>query len=219
MLSRNVFLQNMLWSPFEWMQRHPVCDYPPVMSVRAWSRVVAAVLLAIPGDGVLAICSGGPPRQAPPRRGPAGNGYPVGDSPTSPSRRYEVGDYSAWWQANRDDILLTVKAPAEDPLEAYAKAGRASAPPDSVETLLGLLGYEGDFCTLVREIGLRRLRRNPRAGEALVAVLKDANALPQFRAWAACALGELEYRQAGTAEVTRLLNRNAPPNFKLPISP
>ena len=158
-------------------------------------------LLAAP-DPARAMCSGGPGRPRAPRS--RLREYPVDDNPAPiPSNnRYAVGDYSSWWQINRDDILLTVKSTASDPLEDYG--GKGAPQPDKVADLLSLVGYEGDFCTIVREIGLRRLRRHPKVGEALIGVLKDAKAPPQQRAWAACVLGDVKHKPAIPALVEAL---------------
>lgn len=137
----------------------------------AW---LALALLALPGEPLKAMCAGG--GGGPPRPGP------------SP---YAIGDYVAWWGINRDDILLTVKS-NPDPLQDYDQGPR----PDKVTDLLALVGFEGDFCSIVKEIGLKRLRRHPKIGETLAGILKDARALPPHRAWAACALGDLKVRRA-----------------------
>lgn len=166
-----------------------------------WIWLPLLALTAAP-EGARAMCSGGPGRP----RVPLGRlrEYPVDEvpAPSAPANRYAVGDYSGWWQINRDDILLSVKSTAGDPLEGYARKGQAQ--PDKVEDLLSLVGYEGDFCTIVREIGLRRLRRHPDVGATLIALLKDPKSLPQVRTWAAAVLGDVRHRPAIPALVEGL---------------
>lgn len=144
------------------------------------------LMLALPAGEVRAICGGGPPRQPPPGKTPPG--YPVG----TPDQRYQVADYERWWGINRDEILLSLKT-VEDPLARYDRKG---PPPDTVEALLALVGYEGDFCSIVKEIALRRLKRVPKVDEALVAVLEDSKRLAPERSWAAYASGDLKCRSA-----------------------
>ncbi len=156
----------------------------------AQSRLALILAGLCLGGQAWAICSGGPPRRPPPSR----PGYPVGSPgyPVGPDQRYQVAEYEIWWGINRDEILLSLKT-VEDPLARYE---RKAPPPDTVEALLPLVGYEGDFCAIVKEIALRRLKRVPKVDEALAGVLKNARASAPERAWAAYALGDLKCRGA-----------------------
>lgn len=79
-----------------------------------------------------------------------------------------------------------------DPLQEYDRGPQ----PDRVEDLLALVGYEGDYSTMVREIGLKRLRKHRGIAQTLIGILKDPKAMLQHRIWAACALGDLKVRRA-----------------------
>ena len=168
--------------------------------------MAVALLLSVPTEPGWAICSGGPPRVPGYPREPRDPGYPVGppDSvplPVDPKQRYLVGDYDRWWGIIRDEILLTLKKSPEDALEHYEEK---AVSPDAVPALLSLVGYEGDFCAIVKEVGLRRLRRIPKVDEALGAILTDGRALAPQRAWAAYALGDLRCRRAIPALIDSL---------------
>lgn len=157
------------------------------------ARVIAALLAALllgPSGSSWGVCSGG----APPRR----PGIPV---PTIPGQRYLIGDYARWWGINRDDILIKLKAASGEDLQEYE---RKTLPPDTLQALLSLVGYEGDFCGIVKEIGLKRLRRFPKVREALIGVLSDPKAVLAERSWAAYALGDLKCRTAIPALIETL---------------
>ncbi len=155
------------------------------------NRIVALALCVFSGAG--AICDGGPPRQQPPPKEKQKD-YPVGDvpppavlPPPGPTR-YDVGDYTRWWRINRDGLLLVLKPVGDQALQEYA---RKKPPVDTLPALLSLVGYEGDFCSIVKEVGLRRLRTYPKVQDELARDLRDEKTPVAQRAWAAYALGEL----------------------------
>lgn len=133
--------------------------------------VLAGTLLALtPSEAC------GPHFPMPPAPTPSPGGPPA-------PARLRLGDYSVWWYLNRDENLLSLK-PHED-AELYEN------PPDTLPELLSLVGYDDHFPSLVKALGLRRLKRFQHVSTKLSAVLQDPKAAPDQRAWAAYALGDL----------------------------
>jgi len=104
--------------------------------------------------------------------------------------RYELGNFSAWWEINRDEFLLL--PPTPDSLNTYEDRSGKKPPPDTLEDLLPLIGYSDYFSTQVLDLAVRRMKRIPKVDEALSAILNDPRALAPKRAWAAYAMGELK---------------------------
>ncbi len=145
-------------------------------------------LFCIPQPGVAVSGGHGEP---PPIPGQSGRPIPPG----------QVGDFPKWWAVNRDEFLIQLK-PQEDLAEYEGK------PPDSVETLLSLVGYEGHFASIVKELGVRRLKRIPKVTETLCAILRDKKRPAPERSWAAYALGDLKAHGAIDALTEMLLEKD-----------
>ena len=128
--------------------------------------------------------------------GPPGTPSPPALPPSSP---YTVGDYWKWWEINREEVFLVRK-----PADSLARYDRKAPPPDPVPVLLSLVGYEGQFASLVKEVGIGRLKAVPNVGKVLEGILQDVKGQPRERAWAAYALGDLGVRAAVPALVKAL---------------